>query len=727
MWLQYRGTGSDADNGIASGVGVARMASSPPPSEAATPPPRTMDAATNALLTDGDAPLSLPAFDRLGPADFQPAFERGMQLHHAELARLVAQDAAPDFANSVAAFDRCGRLLRRVMSVFHSLSASATSPALQAVERAMAAPLAAHFSAVYQDAALFARIDSVHARRDALGLDAEQRRLVERMHADFTRQGAQLAAAARAEFAGLQQQLAELNTRFAQNLLHDENAFTLPLPDEAAMAGLPAFVRAAARQAAADRGLQVPVITLGRSLVVPFLTFSTRRDLREAAWRAWTRRGAHAGAHDNRPVAAQILALRRRQAALMGHASFADFKLTDTMAQTPARVWALLDDVWQRAVPAMARERDLLRQAMAAAGVDHPIEPWDWRYWAEQVRQARYALDDAAVKPYLALPAMVAAAFECAGRLFGLRFTARSDLAGYHPDVAVYQVDDAATGTPVGLFLQDNFARPAKRSGAWMSTLAVQHRNGDDGADLAHLPVVLNNNNFARAEPGTPTLLSADDVRTLFHEFGHGLHGLLSSVRYERLSGTRVLRDFVELPSQLFEHWGQERDVLRRHARHWQTGEAMPEALLDKLDAARRFGQGYETVRYTASAITDLAAHQSDLPIDDVEAFEAQLMAARGLPPAAGLNHRLPHFQHLFAGDGYAAGYYVYLWAEVLEADAWQAFVEAGDAFDPGVAARLKAQIYSRGDSVEPGAAYRAFRGRDAGTEPMLRERGLID
>lgn len=689
-----------------------------------------MDAATNALLTDGESALSLPAFDRIAPADFQPAIERAMQLHRAELARLVLQ-GAPDFANSVAAFDRCGRLLRRVMAVFHSLSASATSPALQAVERAMAAPLAAHHSAVYQDAALFARIDAVHARRhdgpESLGLDPEQRRLVERLHADFTRQGVQLAPPHRAEFASGQQQLAELYTRFAQNLLHDENAFTLPLPDEAAMAGLPDFVRAAARQAAADRGLAVPVITLGRSLIVPFLTFSTRRDLREAAWRAWTSRGAHDGEHDNRPVAAQILALRQRQAALMGHASYADFKLTDTMAQTPARVWALLDDVWQRAVPAMARERTALQQAMAAAGVDHAIEPWDWRFWAEQVRQARYALDDAAVKPYLALPAMVAAAFECAGRLFGLRFTPRADLAGWHPDVAVYQVDDAASGEAVGLFLQDNFARPAKRSGAWMSSLAVQHRNGDDGRDLAHLPVVLNNNNFARAERGTPTLLSADDVRTLFHEFGHGLHGLLSQVRYERLSGARVLRDFVELPSQLFEHWGQERAVLRRHARHWQTGEAMPEALLDKLDAARRFGQGYETVRYTASAITDLAAHESTAPIDDVEAFEAQLMAARGLPPEAGLNHRMPHFQHLFAGEGYPAGYYVYLWAEVLEADAWQAFVEAGDAFDPEVAARLKAQIYSRGDSVEPGAAYRAFRGRDAGVEPMLRDRGLLD
>ena len=682
-----------------------------------------MDTPTNALLINRDTALSLPDFAHIGAADFQPAIALGMQLHHDELATLASAPAPAGFDNTVAAFDRCGRLLRRVLAVFHSLTASATSPALQAVERALAAPLAAHFSSVYQNAALFQRIHSVFQRRADLGLDAEQQRLVERMHRDFTRNGAQLPPAARTEFASLQGQLAELNTCFSQNLLHDENAFTLALPDEAAMAGLPEFLRAAARQAAAERGLVVPVITLARSLILPFLGFSTRRDLREAAWRAWVSRGAHDGAHDNRPVAAQILALRQRQAQLMGQASYAHFKLGDTMAQTPDRVWALLDDVWQRAVPAMARERDLLCAAMANAGVDHAPEAWDWRYWAEQVRQSCYALDDATLKPYFPLPAMVAAAFECAQRLFGLRLSARSDLAGYHPDVVVYQVD-GADGQPIGLFLQDNFARPAKRSGAWMSALVVQHRNTDDGQPS--LPVVLNNNNFARAEPGTPTLLSPDDVRTLFHEFGHALHGLLSDVGYERLSGTHVLRDFVELPSQLFEHWAQERDVLRRHARHWQTGETIPEALLDKLEAARRFGQGYDTVRYTASAITDLAAHASSTPVHDVVAFEQQLMATRGLPPEAGMAHRLPQFQHLFAGDGYAAGYYVYLWAEVLEADAWQAFVEAGDVFDPSVAARLQAQIYSRGDSVEPGAAYRAFRGRDAGTAPMLRERGLM-
>ena len=683
-----------------------------------------MDDFTNALLIDDHRPLSLPAFDRIRPGDFRPALDRAMALHRAEIAALGSQAAPADFDNTAAAFDRSGDLLQRIEAVFHNLGASATSPELQAVQRELAGPVSAHWSAVLQDSALFARLDAVHQRRDRLGLTTEQRRLVERLHLDAVRAGARLAPAARAEFAANAGRLAELATRFGQNVLHDESSFALPLPDEASLAGLPDSVRAAAAQAAADRGLPQPVITLGRSLVVPFLSFSPRRDLREQVWRAWVGRGEQPGAHDNRPVAREMLALRQRQAQLMGCANFADFKLIDTMAGSPAQVWALLDQVWQRALPALDAERALLRQAMADAGVDHPLQAWDWRYWAEQVRQQHFALDEAALKPYFALPNMVAAAFECAQRLFGLRFERRPDLAAYHPDVEVYQVWDGG-GQALGLFLHDNFARPNKRSGAWMSTLAVQHRNGAGGA--ASLPVVLNNNNFAKSAGAVPTLLGPDDVRTLFHEFGHGLHGLLSNVSYGRLSGTHVLRDFVELPSQLYEHWAVEREVLRRHARHWQTGQALPEAWLDRLHAARRFGQAYETVRYTASAIVDMAIHQHAGPVDDIVGFESQVMAQRGLPADAGLNHRLPHFQHLFSGDSYAAGYYVYLWAEVLEADAWQAFGEAGNAFDPVLAQRLKDCIYSCGDSVAPGEAFRNFRGRDPQVEPMLRERGLID
>jgi peptidyl-dipeptidase Dcp len=391
------------------------------------------------------------------------------------------------------------------------------------------------------------------------------------------------------------------------------------------------------------------------------------------------------------------------------------------MAREQSRVWALLDEVWTKAVPALEREHDMLRAARDAQGSREPIEAWDWRYWAEQVRRRHYALDDAELKAYFPLPSMVQAAFDCANRLFGLRFTPRTDVPTYHADVRAYEVADAS-GRMIGLFLQDNFARAGKRSGAWMSALHWQHRNGFESR-----PVVLNNNNFARGQGSGPTLLSLDDVRTLFHEFGHGLHGLLSNVGYERLSGTQVLRDFVELPSQLFEHWIDEPEVLKRHARHCTSGEPIPDDLIERVRAARRFGQAYESVRYTASALVDMAAHAALQPIDDVVAFEQQVLAERKAPAVAGLNHRLPHFQHLFSGSGYAAGYYVYMWAEVLDADAYDAFVEAGDPFDAAVAERVRRWIYSSGNSVEPGAAYEAFRGRAARIEPMLRERGLIE
>jgi peptidyl-dipeptidase Dcp len=681
-----------------------------------------MDVAINPLLAPWDDPFGLPPFGRILPGQFRAAFDHAMAAHRAELALIGAQTAAPSFDNTLAAFDAAGRQLSRVEALFHNLTASATNEELQAVQREMAAPLAAHWSAVYMDPPLFERIDRLHARRAQLGLGAEPLRLLERVHLDFVRAGARLRGGDRQRYAAVMQRLAELTTAFAQNVLHDEASFLLPLDGEADLAGLPSFVRAAARQAALERSHASPyVITLARSSIVPFLTFSQRRDLRETAWRAWVSRGEHDGAHDNRPIAREILSLRREQARLHGYPSYADYALADTMAREQSRVWKLLDEVWLRSKAALERERALLESVRDAHEVHDAIEAWDWRYWAEQVRRDRYALDDAELKPYFALPRMVGAAFDCASRLFGLRFQPREDLHAYHEDVRIYEVTDR-DGASVGLFLQDNFARAGKRSGAWMSALRWQHRNGG-----SERPVILNNNNFARGEAGTPTLLSLDDVRTLFHEFGHGLHGLLSDVGYERLSGTQVLRDFVELPSQLFEHWIGEPEVLRRHARHWQSGEAIPDELIDRIHVARRFGQAYETVRYTASALVDMAAHASLQPIDDVVAFERRILAERGLPVAAGLNHRLPHFQHLFAGSAYAAGYYVYLWAEVLDADAYGAFVEAGDPFDAQVAQRLRRWVYASGDSVEPGAAYEAFRGRAPSIEPMLRDKGLID
>ena len=685
-----------------------------------------LQATRNPLLQPWDSPYGLPPFEAIQTEHFEPAFEVALKAHLAEIDAIGEATAAPNFDNTIAALDRCGLLLGRIRSLFQNLTSSATSPALQAVQRRMAPVLADHNSAVFMHAALFARIEALHAQRDAVALTPEQRRLIERFHTDFVRSGARLHGADRQRYAQIMARLAELTTRFGQNVLADEAAFQLVLRGPADTAGLPDFVLATARQAAAERGVtEAAVITLSRSLVVPFLTFSARRDLREQAWRAWVGRGEHAGDSDNRPVAREILTLRHEQARLHGFASYADYALADTMAGRQSAVKALLDQVWEPAKARAAEEREALVEMALSHGETAPIEPWDWRYHAEKVRQLRYDLDEAQIKPYFALDHMVEAAFDCAQRLFGLRFQALPEVRAYHPDVKVYEVrasDDAV----IGVFLHDNFARAGKRSGAWMSSLRNQSRAADGQRVL---PLILNNNNFAQAAPGEPTLLSFDDATTLFHEFGHGLHGLLSDVSFDRLAGTSVLRDFVELPSQLFEHWLSEPEVLKRHARHCVTGVPIPPALVDKLLAARLFNQGYETVRYTASALVDMAAHAltGDETLDgvDVVAFEAAELARLGAPSDVGMNHRMTHFQHLFAGSGYAAGYYVYLWAEVLEADAYDAFTEAGDPFDAAVAARLQRFIYGAGNSLEPGAAFEAFRGRAPLAGPMLRQRGL--
>jgi peptidyl-dipeptidase Dcp len=681
------------------------------------------------LLAEWTAPHSLPPFAEIEPAHFEPALAQAMREHLDEVAALGGQPAPPDFDNTCAAFDRAGRRLSSLLGLFNTVCASATNEALQAVQRRLAAPLAAHHSAVHTHPVFFARLDALHERRSELGLDGESLRLLERLHLDFVRQGARLPEPQRTRHGALMQALAELHTRFGQNVLRDEADWQLPLADAAAMAGLPPFVRAAARQAATERGLPGAVITLARSLVVPFLTFSERADLREQVWRAWVGRGERAGATDNRPVVREILRLRHELAQLMGHACYADLALADTMAGTRARVDELLQAVWQRAVPRARADRaelEALRDATQPAEAGQPLQAWDWRFWAERLRRERFALDDAELKPHFELGRVVQAAFDCAGRLFGLRFERRDDLPVYHPDVVAYEVH-AAGGQPVGLFLQDNFARPGKRSGAWMNAMRWQTRNTPDGQPQR--PIILNNNNFARGEAGSPTLLSLDDARTLFHEFGHGLHGLLSNVRWQRLSGTQVLRDFVELPSQLFEHWIGEPEVLKAHARHWQTGEPIPDVLVERLQRARRFNQAYETVRYTASAMLDLALHARTEaePPADLAAWEAAFLADAGLPEGCGVNHRLVHFQHLFAGSSYAAGYYVYLWAEVLDADGYDAFTEAGGPFDAAVAARLLRHVYAAGNGVEPNAAFAAFRGRAPRLEPLLSKRGLLE
>ena len=662
-------------------------------------------------------PFSLPPFDRIRPEHFPPAFDKAMAEHSAEIAAITGSAAAPTFANTIEALERSGRLLDRVSRVFFNLNSSNSSDALEAISRDFAPKLAQHQMQIALNVDLFSRIDELHARKKTLGLDADQLRLLERYHLRLVRSGALLPPDQKARMAAIAERLAVLHTLFGQNVLHDERDWQLVL-GEADLEGLPGFARTAAAQAAEERGIAGRwVVTLARSSAEPFLTFSSRRDLRRTLWEAWTARGAHQGANDNAPLIQKIVALRAEQARLLGYENFAAYRLDDSMAENADAVETLLLQVWGPAKAKARAEFAKLDNVARGEGLNDPIEPWDWRYCAEKVRQAEYDLDEAEVKPYFVLDNMVQAAFDTARRLFGLTFTERSDVPVYHPDVRVWEVRDNA-GDHVGMFLHDNFARPGKRSGAWSSRYRDQETL--DGAAVT--PIVVNNNNFAK---GAPTLVSFDDAETLFHEFGHGLHSLLSRVRYRSQSGTGVRRDFVEFPSQIFEHWMSAPETLRSYARHYQTGEPIPEELLRRLLAARTFNQGFATVEYTGSALLDLELHCEPAPETlDLAGFECEFLDRIGMPKEIGLRHRPAHFQHLFAGSGYAAGYYAYLWAEVLEADAFAAFTEAGNVFDPELAARLKT-IYSAGDTRDPMELYRAFRGRDPKIDALLEQRGL--
>ncbi len=677
--------------------------------------------AGNPLLQDWDGPFDLPPFSRLEVEHFEPAFDMALKVHNEEIASIAGSPELPTFENTVLALEASGDRLQKVSAVFWVLSGAHTNPDIQQLERVLAPRLTAHYNAIASNGALFARIAAVNDQSAHLELTDEQRQLLKRTHRGFVRAGAALAEADKARLDALTERLAELGTRFSQNVLADENAFVLELDDGADLDGLPASLRRAAAAAAQERGSAAShVITLSRSLIEPFLTFSEHRHLRERAFKAWIARGENGGETDNRDIIAETLALRQERAALLGFDTFAAFKLDNTMAKTTDAVEALLTTVWRPAVAAAEAERQRLADAARKDGQNIEIAPWDWRYYAEKVRRADYELDEAEIKSYLPLDQMIAAAFATAGRLFGLTFEEQHGLALYHPDVRAWEVKDEV-GNHIGLFLGDYFARPSKRSGAWMTAFRSQRRFGGD-----QHPAVLNVMNFAKAADGEPTLLSFDDARTLFHEFGHALHGLLSDVTYGSLAGTSVERDFVELPSQLFEHWLETDEVLGAFARHHETGAAMPADLLEKLKAAMNFNQGFATVEYLASALIDMAFHSDAYaPGTDPMAFEAEQLVRLGMPEAIVMRHRSPHFQHVFSGDGYSAGYYSYMWSEVLDADAFAAFEETGDVFDKATAEKLKDFVYAAGGRRDGDEAYIAFRGGLPSADGLLRQRGL--
>ena len=607
--------------------------------------------------------------------------------------------------------------------VFWNLAGADTNDRLQAVERDMAPTLARHWQSIGLDPDLFARVEAVHAKRDAGDLTPEQRRVLDLTYDGFLRGGARLGEAERGRLSEIAQRLAELGTRFGQNVLHDEKEFQLVLDGEDDLAGLPTALRDAAAQSAAERGRPGGhVITLGRSLIEPFLRFSERRDLRAKAFEAFAHRGEHEGEHDNRPLVAEMVRLRAERAALLGFPTYAHYKLDDTMAKTPEAVRGLLDQVWERARDKAAKDEEMLSELMREEGHNFALAPHDWRHFAEKVRRRDYDLDESDVKGYLALDNIAQAAFDTATRLFGITFSPRPDVPVYHPDVKAYDVKDR-DGRHLALFYADYHARPSKRSGAWNSGFRGQHNMGG-----GQRPIVVNVMNFAKGGDGEPTLLSMDDARTLFHEFGHALHSMLTDVTYPSIAGTSVARDFVEFPSQLYEHWMTRPEVMKRFALHHETGEPMPDALFARLTAARNFSQGFQTVEYCASALVDMAFHSLTPDeigggIDPVRVERATLDAI-GMPKAIVMRHRTPHFAHVFAGDGYSAGYYSYLWSEMLDADGFGAFEEAG-VFDADTAERLRANVLAAGNLRSPEEAYLAFRGRLPKVDTLLQRRGL--
>jgi len=665
---------------------------------------------TNPLLADWHSDFELPPFAQITDDHFAPAFDAAMAEGRAAYAAIANNPEAPSYANTIEAMEQADALLDRVAGVFFNLAGADSTPAREDLQRDLSPKLSAYSSEIINNRALFDRIEALWAARDTLGLDPEQDRVLMLYRRMFLRAGAALQGDAAARLTEVKSRLASLGTQFTQNLLADERDWVMPVDD---LSGLPDFVVASARAAAEERGLSGHVITLSRSLIVPFLQFSTRRDLRERAYTAWAARGANGGATDNRAIAAEVLALRAERAKLLGYNTFADYKLETEMAGTPQAVRDLLMQVWTPARAKAVADAEKLEAMLHADGQPSPLQPWDWRYYAEKLRRAEHDLDEAALKPYLSLDNMIAAAFDCAHRLFGLEFRAL-DVPLYHPDARAWEVTRA--GRHMAVFIGDYFARGSKRSGAWCSTMRSQRKLGGDVR-----PIVVNICNFAK---GDPALLSYDDARTLFHEFGHALHQMLSDVTHGFISGTSVARDFVELPSQLYEHWLEVPEVLAQHARHVTTGEPMPQDLLERLLGAQNFDQGFATVEYVASAMVDLEFHAGPPPSDPMQK-QAEVLDALGMPQAIRMRHATPHFAHVFAGDGYSSGYYSYMWSEVMDADAFDAFVEAGDAFDPETAGKLERFILSAGGSKEAEALYTAFRGRMPGVDALLRGRGL--
>ena len=680
-------------------------------------------AAANPLLAPWTGPYGgVPAFDKVKVADLQPALEAAMAQQLVAIEQIANDPATPTFANTIAALERSGRALERVSTVYGVYSSTLNDEAVQAVEREIEPKLAAFSDQITQNPKLFERIAKVYDARATSGLTPEQERLTWVYYTNFVRAGAKLDAAAKKRTAEINQELATLFTTFGQNVLKDENEGVIYIDKEADLAGLPQGVRDAMAEGAAGRGQKGKwAIANTRSSIEPFLTYSDNRALREKAWRMFVNRGDNGDATDNNATITRILQLRAERAALLGFPTHAHWRLENTMAKTPERAMELMEAVWTPAVARVKEEVADMQKIADSAKAGIKIEPWDYRYYAEKVRKAKYDLDETEITPYMQLENLREGMFYMAKELFGFHFKPvdAAKVPVYHPDVRVWEVTDPQ-GALVGLWYFDPYARKGKRSGAWMNAYRNQERFDGDVKTI-----VSNNSNFVKGKPGEPVLISWEDATTLFHEFGHALHGLSSNVNYPSVSGTSVARDYVEFPSQVLEHWLSTPEILNKYALHYQTGKPIPKALVAKIEAAEKFNQGFKTVEYLSSALIDMKLHLAGNAKIDADKFERETLASMGMPAEIVMRHRTPQFNHVFSGDGYSAGYYSYLWSDTLTADAWEAFTEAGGPWDKAVAKRLRDNVFSVGNTIDPADAYRQFRGRDPGIDALMRKRGF--
>jgi len=681
------------------------------------------ETSANPFFTEWTTPFGTPPFDQIKEEHYKPAFLEGMKRQKEEIQSIINNPEPPTFANTIEALEYSGSLLTKVENVFENLLSAHTNDTLQAIAKETAPLLSQHYDDIYLNTKLFERVKAVYEQKDNLDLTDEQQMLLTKYYKDFVRAGANLDETKKSRLREINQELSLLTLKFGENILKENNAFELVIENKEDLVGLPDNVIAAAAEAAKERGKEGKwVFTLHKPSMIPFLQYSPRRELREKIFKAYINRGNNNNEYDNKAIVARIIALRIEKANLLGYKTHADYILEENMAKTPANVYKLLNQIWEPALRKAKEEAQELQKLIKEEGHDFQLQPWDWWYYAEKLKKRKYDLSEEMLRPYFQLENVIQGAFTLANKLYGLQFVERTDIPKYHPDVRVFEVKEA-DGTHVGILYTDYFPRPSKEGGAWMNSFRKEYKINNQKIT----PIICNVGNFSKPTQDQPALLSYEEVSTLFHEFGHGLHGLLSDCTYRRVSGTAVPRDFVELPSQIMENWVGEPEMLQLFARHYQTGEPIPNSLIEKIKRARFFNQGFATVEYLAASFLDMDWHTLTEPVPEEKVidFENQSLEKIGLIPQIIVRYRSPYFSHIFAG-GYSAGYYSYIWSEVLDADAFQAFKEKG-LFDQETARSFRENILAKGGSEDPMTLYLRFRGAPPRVEPLLKRRGLLD